>query len=222
MGVDSADTAELKALVLDYGGVLTTPIGDSIRAWIAAERIVPESFTAVLKEWLGRDAASGTPIHRLESGELSVKEFDALLAARLTTYDDTPVHPDGVLTRLFAGMRPDEEMWQLAAEARAAGLRTALLSNSWGDFYPHDRLAEVFDTVVISERVGLRKPEAAIFRLVLDELGVDPGEAVFVDDAAPNIDGARAAGLTAVLHTTAAATRAELAALVPALKGAPR
>ena len=209
----------MKAVVLDYGGVLTSPVGASITAWLEADGIRPESFTAVLKEWLGRDAAPGTPIHRLELGELSIAEFDALLAARLQTYDGGPVAAQGVLSRLFAGLRPDPAMWRLAEDLRAAGHRVALLSNSWGDTYPRDRLTALFDPIVISAEVGLRKPDPAIYRLVLERLGVDAEECVFVDDAEPNIAGARALGLEAVLHTDAATTRAALAALVPELGG---
>lgn len=209
--------SEVKAVIFDYGGVLTTPMRDSIAAWLEADGIRPESFTNALKEWLGRNAEPGTPIHRLETGELSVAEFDALLAARLTTYSGTPVDPAGVLRRLFAGMGTDEDMYLLLDDLKAAGLKVALLSNSWGNTYPRGRLAELMDEIVISGEVGLRKPDPAIYRLVLERLGVTGQEAVFVDDAEPNLAGARAVGLATVLHQDAADTRAELARLIPAL-----
>ncbi|TQL70223.1 putative hydrolase of the HAD superfamily [Nocardioides albertanoniae] len=213
-------TSPTRAVVFDYGGVMTLPVRDSIAAWIRADDIVPESFTTVLREWLGRYVDAGTPIHRLELGELPVEEFDRLLAERLETYAGTPVDPKGVLERLFAGMRPDPAMWALARDLRAAGVRVALLSNSWGDFYDHGPIEEMFEVAVISEQVGLRKPDPAIFRLVLDKLGLDAGECVFIDDAEPNIVGARDLGLVAVLHEDAATTRAALAQHVPALGGA--
>jgi putative hydrolase of the HAD superfamily len=205
------------AVIFDYGGVLTTPVRDSIAAWLKAEGIRPESFRSTLKEWLGRQAAPGTPIHRLETGELAAHEFGALLAARLTTYAGTPVEPVGVLDRLFAQMRPDPAMFQLVADLKAAGLEVALLSNSWGNAYPRAELDALLDPVVISEEVGLRKPDPAIFELVLRRLRLPASAAVFVDDAEPNLDGARAVGLRTVLHQDAARTRAALAALVPAL-----
>jgi len=213
----TAGPARITAVVFDYGGVLTTPIGDSIAAWLTADGIRPDSFTSTLKEWLGRNAEPGTPIHRLETGELSIEEFDALLAARLTTYDGTPVDPVGVLRRLFAGMGAAEPMYDLIANLRAAGIATALLSNSWGNTYPRGLLAGLMDAMVISGEVGLRKPEPAIYRLALERLGVAAPEAVFVDDAEPNVLGARALGMRGVLHTDAASTRAALAALIPAL-----
>lgn len=213
-------TQQIKGVLFDYGGVMTTPVRDSIAAWIQADGIKPESFTTVLKEWLGRYVDTGTPIHRLELGELPVEEFDRLLAERLETYAGTPVHPEGVLKRLFAGMRPDAAMWDLARDLRDAGVRVALLSNSWGDFYDHGPIEETFEVAVISEDVRLRKPDPAIFQLVLDKLGLDAAECAFIDDAEPNIIGARDLGLVAVLHEDAATTRETLARHVPALGGA--
>ena len=208
----------ISAVVFDYGGVLTTPIGESIAAWLETDGIRPDSFSATLKQWLGRHAEDGTPIHRLETGELSAQEFGALLAAQLTTHDGTPVDPDGVLQRLFAGMGPDEQMYELIADLRAAGIRTALLSNSWGNAYPRERLAALMDVTVISGEVGLRKPSPEIYRMVLERLDItDPAAAVFIDDARPNIEGAEAVGMRGLLHTDAASTRTALAPLIPAL-----
>lgn len=207
----------IQAVVFDYGGVLTTPVADSIRAWLEADGIIADSFTATLKEWLGHDAPPGTPIHRLELGQLTVPEFDELLAGRLRTHTGAPVTPDGVLARLFAAMRPQETMWQLVEELRSAGLRVALLSNSWGGNYPQQRIEATFHPTVISGQVGLRKPDAAIYRLVLDQLGVSSNAAVFIDDAEPNVLGARAVGMHAIHHVSPDATRARLTDMIPDL-----
>lgn len=208
----------IRAVVFDYGGVLTTPVAASIAEWLATDGIRPESLTAVLREWSGRDALPGTPVHRLELGDLAEEEFGTLLAARLETYDGTPVSPEGVLSRLFAGMRPDAAMFALAGELRAAGVRTALLSNSWGGSYPRELIAD-FAPVVISGEVRLRKPDPAIYQLVLDGLGVPAGSCLFVDDNEPNVRGAEAVGMRGLLHADAGATQAALAELVPALVG---
>lgn len=209
----------LEAAVFDYGGVLTTPIGDSVRAWLEAEGIDPVSFIRALKAWLSRDAPHGTPIHRLETGELEPEEVGAHLAAELVRHDGRPVVTEGILGRLFAGMRVEPRMLDLVAELRGLGLRTALLSNSWGNAYPRERLTGLFDEVVISAEVGLRKPQPEIYRLLLAGLGVEPERAVFVDDAEPNLEGARALGLHTVLHEDPDDTRARLAALVPGFAG---
>jgi len=209
------------AVVFDYGGVLTLPVRESIDAWLEADGIDPASFSRTLKAWLSRDAQDGTPIHRLETGELSVSEFDALLAAELTTVDGRPVDPVGVLQRLFAGMQPDPAMFALVEDLRAAGIRVGLLSNSWGNTYPRERIDALFDPVVISGEVGLRKPLSAIYQLALERLDLPAKRVLFIDDAEPNILGARCVGLQAFLHTDAVTTRAALAALIQDLTLSP-
>ncbi len=206
-----------QAVVFDYGGVLTTPVRDSIAAWLESDGIDPRTFSATLREWLSRTAEDGTPIHQLETGALPVAEFERVLAARLRRHDGVAVIPAGVLSRLFAGMRPDPAMFALAEELRAAGVKVALLSNSWGNTYPRDRLDALFDPVVISSEVGLRKPEPAIYQLTVSRLGVPAGDVVLIDDAEPNLEGAARAALRTVLHTDAATTRSALAENIPQL-----
>lgn len=206
-------TRSVDAVVFDYGGVLTGPVRHSIAAWLKRDGIDPASFSRTLKAWLSRRAPAGTPIHRLETGELSAEEFDALLAAELRTIDGRPLHPAGVLDALFAELRPDPEMFALAAEVRENGVRVGLLSNSWGDIYPRAQIDALLDPVVISAEVGLRKPKAGIYRLTLERLGVPAARVLFLDDAMPNVLGARAVGMRASLHTDAGSTRALLTAL---------
>jgi epoxide hydrolase-like predicted phosphatase len=212
----------IRAVVFDYGGVLTTPVRDSIASWLDADGIHPPSFSAVLKEWLARTAADGTPIHLLETGELSPADFEEALAARLVTRTGTPVDPAGILARLFAQLRPDPRMFHLVEQLRGSGIRTALLSNSWGNTYPRERIDALFDPVVISAEVGLRKPHAAIFELTLQRLGLPAGDVVFVDDAEPNLEGARAVGMHGVLHIDPLAVRTELVRLIPGLSPSPK
>ncbi len=211
------------AVLFDYGGVLTVPMRRSIEAWIAEEGIDPASFTSTLKAWLGRNAEAGSPIHRLETGELPEAEFDATFAAALRTRSGAPVDPDGVLRRMFARVEEDPAMWELARDLRAAGTGVAIVSNSWGggNLYPRARLRELFEPVIISEEVGLRKPDPAIFALALERLGVPAERAAFIDDAAPNVEGAAALGIRAIHHTDAGTTRAALRELVPALARTP-
>lgn len=218
MTANDTDVRTVDAVLFDYGGVLTTPVRDSIDAWLARDGIDPASFTRTLRAWLSRDAPDGTPIHRLETGELPIEEFDALLAAELVRHDGRPVEPVGVLQRLFSRMRPDPAMFGLAAELRAAGVRVGLLSNSWGNTYPREQIDAMLDPVVISCEVGLRKPKPAIFELALGRLGLPADRVLFVDDAEPNLLGARAVGLQVLQHADAPSTRAALARLVPALR----
>ncbi|GAA2774556.1 HAD family phosphatase [Saccharopolyspora taberi] len=208
-------STNISAAIFDYGGVLTTSGRKAIADWTAAEGIRPETYSAALKEWLSRSAPDGTPIHRLETGEIGAEEFNAALAPRLRTTDGGPVAPEGLLGRLFAHMRDDDAMLSLVRELRDRGVRTALLSNSWGHSYPWDVLDGLFEVTVISGDVGLRKPDPRIYRLTLERLGLTPAEAVFVDDAPPNVEAAEQLGLRAVLHTDADRTRAALDALLP-------
>jgi putative hydrolase of the HAD superfamily len=205
------------AVVFDFGGVLTNSLDEVLAAWMLRDRIDPASFSRVLKQWYSRKAAPGTPIHRLETGQLPVAQFNVLLAAELSTVDGSVVAPDGLMTRVYASMRMDEQMVALLQELRALGLQVALLSNSWGNSYPRPLLDRLLDPVVISEEVGLRKPEASIYDLTLTRLGLPAGRAVFVDDSQRNVDGASAVGMHAYLHRDAAATRAALTQHVPGL-----
>jgi epoxide hydrolase-like predicted phosphatase len=212
---------EIDAVLFDYGGVLTGPVRHSISAWLTADAIEPESFSDTLRAWLSRSAEDGTPVHRLETGELTVAEFEALLAAELRTTDGSAVAQDGILRRLFAGMQPDPAMFALAEELRAAGLKVGLLSNSWGNTYPRTRIDALLDPVVISGEVGLRKPHAAIYELALDRLGVPADRVLFIDDAEPNVLGAQTVGLHALLHIDHRSTRSALTELVPDLNPHP-
>lgn len=209
-------------VLFDYGGVLTGPVGESIRAWHDADRIDPATFTAALKQWLSRTVHWNTPIHRLETGELGIAEFEELFAAELRTLEGAPVAAQGILRRMFARMRPREEMFALVEDLRAAGVRVGLLSNSWGNTYPRERIDALFDPVVISGEVGLRKPQPKIYRHALELLDLPAGRVLFIDDAEPNILGAQAVGLRALLHTNPDCTRAALAALVPGLAATTR
>ncbi|WP_433872230.1 HAD family hydrolase [Saccharopolyspora sp. CA-218241] len=213
----SPSDAAVRAVIFDYGGVLTTSGRAAIRSWTRQEGVRPETYSAALKEWLSRSAPPGTPIHRLELGEIGAAEFNALLAARLRTTEDGPVSPDGLLGRIFAHMRPEPVMHDLVRRLRAHGVRTALLSNSWGNAYPRELLDELFEDAVISDEVGLRKPDPRIYRLALDRLGLDADQVVFVDDGAPNVEAAEDLGIRCVLHTGAAETLARFAELVPGL-----
>lgn len=212
-----AELGAVDAVLFDYGGVLTLPVRDSIAAWQEADGIDPQSFSRTLKDWLSRDAADGTPIHRLETGELPAERFDTLLAAELATVDGSPIDPVGLLQRIFAGMRLDPAMFALVEGLRAAGIRVGLLSNSWGNTYPRERLDALLDPVVISGEVGLRKPHAAIYELALERLALPADRVLFIDDAEPNILGARRAGMRGLLHSDAVTTGAALRALVPGL-----
>jgi len=201
----------MRALITDWGGVLTQPIGDTVRDWIVADQIDWDSYSAVVGPWL-RDAydpdqASPSdwtvnPVHALERGECTVADFESLLAPRLVTTTGGSVQPAGLLTRMLSASRPVPAMYQLVRDLRAAGVRTALLSNSWGDGgYPREDFPGLFDAVVISAEVGMRKPEPRIFLHTAGLLGIDPAGCVFIDDLDRNVAAAVGCGMTGVQHT---------------------
>ena len=209
--------ASVGVAVFDYGGVLTTPVRDSIGAWLDRDGIDPASFSRTIKAWLSRSAPDDTPIRRLEIGELSTAEFDALLAEELIGKNGGAVAPEDLLKGLFAQMRPNPVMFDLVQDLKDAGIRVALLSNSWGNTYPRERIDALFDLVVISGEVGMRKPNPDIFTHTLDLLDARPDRVVFIDDAEPNTDGAARLGMHTILHTDHHNTRKKVARLVPAL-----
>jgi putative hydrolase of the HAD superfamily len=92
--------------------------------------------------------------------------------------------------------------------------RTALLSNAWDDlrhWLNHEfHIADAFDEMVFSAEVGIAKPEARIYHLALERLGVAPGEAVFVDDFPENVTVAQELGMQAILFRDSVQVRAEL------------
>ena len=102
-------------------------------------------------------------------------------------------------------MRPDEAMFDAVAAARRAGVRTGLVSNSWGEQgYDRTRFDELFDVLVISGEIGIRKPAPEIYALASERLGRAAERCVFVDDLAGNLKPARAIGMATVLHRDAA------------------
>lgn len=106
-------------------------------------------------------------------------------------------------------------MFTAVEAARAAGLKTGLCSNSWGEsLYPRSRLTGAFDVVVISGEVGLRKPDPAIFRLTAERLGVVPSRCVFVDDHPGHLQVAAEEGMKTVLHTSPPDTITQLESLL--------
>ncbi len=208
--------ADPRALVVDYGGVLTTPLQDSMQSWCEDDEIDVALFRRVMREWLGTTygaEATTNPVHALERGEVTIPDFERELAKRLHTHDGRPVEPEGLLARMFAGFRHEHAMFDAVRSARRHGIKTALLSNSWGMDYPRDGWDEAFDAVVISGEVGMRKPEPGIYQHAAMLLGVDPAECVFVDDLSPNIRGASAVGMVGVRHVTAEQTIGELEVL---------
>ena len=102
----------------------------------------------------------------------------------------------------------------LVLRAHVMGIPTALLSNSWGNEYPRELWAGMFDAVLISGEVGLRKPEPEIYLLTAERLGLTPEDCVFVDDLKINVRGAVAVGMVGIHHKTYESTLLELESIL--------
>jgi HAD superfamily hydrolase (TIGR01509 family) len=233
----------LRGLVIDWGGVLTASLDGATAAWVAHDGVRYEHFRDVMRSWVrppgspalgppGTPAGAGqdepvaeveqadddgpagtSPVHRLERGEMAPAEFEVALAAELGRRG-SPVEARGLLRRMLGGLDVlEDDMLGLVRRAREAGIRTALLSNSWGDNYPEQLWDGLFEAMVISGRVGMRKPESRIFRHTCALLDLAPSACVMVDDLPHNIAGAVSVGMVGVLHTDYGTTAEELEVL---------
>jgi epoxide hydrolase-like predicted phosphatase len=197
-----------RGLLIDFGGVLTSNVFASFAAFCAAEGLEPD----VVRDAFRGDETARQLLYDLETGALGPEPFSVALAERLGVAD-----PTDLPQRLFAGVTPDEAM---IAEVRALhdrGVRTGLVSNSWGDATAYDRalFAEIFVGFVFSWLVGRRTPDPAIYALGARTIGVDPAECVFVDDLGGNLKPAAALGMATIKHVDAPSTIAQLRELFP-------
>ena len=196
----------MKGLLVDFGGVLTTNVFDSFKAFCEKEGLDPNSVKRLFRE----DPVALAELRRLERGELTEDEFSVRFGPMLGVSDT-----EQLVDRLFAGMGPDEPMIEAVKTAKRSGIKTGLISNSWGrGRYDRDAFPEMFDGVVISGEVGLHKPDAEIFLMGAERIGVPAEECVFVDDLRENCDGAAAVGMTPILHRGADTTLPELERLL--------
>lgn len=178
-------------LILDFAGVLTDNMVEVIDLFEVVELLRPGTFLRAWADSRGREL-----YRRLEAGEIDQGTWNSGFGELMS------VSGDNLMGRLLDGMSPAYEVLEVAREARAAGVRTAVLSNSLGR-EPHDPYAPYdlernFDVVVMSGQ-GLRKPDPAIFELVVAQLGVPAEECIFADDTEENLPPAAALGMT-VMH----------------------
>jgi FMN phosphatase YigB (HAD superfamily) len=196
---------------------MTNPIAETVNAWLTADGIDRDSYVTVMRRWVAQAYDSGpvdNPIHALERGEAPLTDFEQALASELRLLDGSPVPGENLLTRMWAGSRMDESMLDLFRRLHASGVPTGLLSNSWGGGYPHELFPDMFDAVVISAEVGMRKPEPRIFLHAAELLRLPPAECVFIDDIEQNITAAEGLGFTGVLHTDTPTTAQRVAELL--------
>jgi putative hydrolase of the HAD superfamily len=197
-------TQHRKGLVLDFGGVLTTPLLPAALAF--EQRAGLAEGTLLTGLYLNPEGIRLT--EELERGTLTQTQWNEA-AGRLLG-----IAPDNLMGRIFADLRPETSVIAAAAAARRAGVKVGILSNSVGltpwNLYDGYEVDELYDAVVLSELHGTRKPEREIFRLVLDQLGLTAEECVFVDDTEQHLPPAAELGFTTVHAVEPARTVAAL------------
>jgi putative hydrolase of the HAD superfamily len=188
----------IRAVICDFGGVLTTPLHHGFEEYERESGISPQQ----LGEAMGKSMAEhgGHPLFELERGEITAHEFGCRLAAHLG-----PTFDLGRMRDVSVGsVQPNRQMIEFVGELRGRGLRTALCTNNvrewealWRSKLPE--IHELFEVIVDSGFVGTRKPEPQIYELTLERLGGLPAEqCLFVDDLDVNCEGARKLGMSAV------------------------
>ena len=191
---------KITTVISDFGGVLTTPLLAAFAAFQDDSGISPEKLGLAMREGLAE--GEEIPLFRLERGEISEGEFIAGLEDGLESILGHRPHLHHFRQKFWGALHPNEEMIELMRELKAGGLKMAMLTNNvreweplWRSMLPVD---EIFEEIVDSAFVGVRKPEARIYELTLERVGSLPEACLFVDDLAVNCEAAEAAGMRAV------------------------
>jgi putative hydrolase of the HAD superfamily len=199
---EESEPVPIRAVICDFGGVLTSPLIGAFANF--------QKDTGVTLEQIGTAMAAGAdqldganPLFELECGRISEERFLGILRDGLEPMmgERPPLHR--FKERYFDGLHPNDEMIALMAELAGAGYRMAILTNNvreweaiWRAKLPVD---EIFETVVDSAFVGMRKPDPAIYELTLERLdGIAAAECLFIDDTEVNCVAARDLGMSAV------------------------
>jgi putative hydrolase of the HAD superfamily len=189
----------IRAVISDFGGVLTTPLINSFVAYQRESGIGLEDLGRAMAQVMEADGGRH-PLFELEKGNLTEEEFTRRLGEAL----GRPLGP--MRDTYFENLHPNEPMIELMRELRDGGKRMALLTNNVREWEPLWRaklpdVEEIFEVIVDSAFVGMRKPDPEIYALTVERLGdgVEPEDCLFVDDVEVNCDTARELGM-AVVH----------------------
>jgi putative hydrolase of the HAD superfamily len=215
----------IRVVISDFGGVLTTPLLRSFAAFQNQTGISGEALGKAMQRIAERDGEH--PLFELERGRLSEAEF--LDGLRTELEADLGHRPEmhGFKEIYFEALDPNEPMIELMRSLRDRGLRMALLTNNvreweplWRSMLPVD---EIFELIVDSAFVAMRKPEPEIYELTLERLreregleDLTPAECLFIDDVEVNVDAARELGIAAVRFRDNEQAIPEIEAALPA------
>ncbi len=206
----------IQAVVSDFGGVLTVPLLEGFARYEARSGVSAKAIGQAIARATERDGRN--PLHELEVGAISEGEFLALLEREASAVVDRPVELARFGEEYMAGLEPNEELFAYYRGLHDRGVRLAMLTNNVREWEPYWRaklpIDDIFETVVDSGFVGMRKPDPRIYALVLERLALPAEACVFVDDLAHNVEAARALGFAGVHHEDTARTIAELDAVL--------
>jgi len=208
----------IRAVVSDFGGVLTTPLAEGFL------RI--QDDVGVPREALPRAMAAATeaeginPLHLLETAEITEQVFLASLERHLARIVGHEVTLHGLGERYLGALDPNDELFAYFRRLHERGVRLALCTNNVREWEPYWRsklpIDEIFDIVVDSAFVGVRKPDPQIYAIVLERLRLPPDACAFVDDLERNVVAARALGFHAIHFRDTKQCIAELERLLTA------
>ncbi len=192
--------ARIEAVVSDFGGVLTTPLLPSFLALQNEIGVSPEHFGQALRAVSAEDGEN--PLFQMERGEITELAFLERLGDGLEPLLGHRPHMHRFREVFIGTLHPNAETIELMRELKESGLRMAMLTNNVREWEPLWRaklpVDEIFETVVDSAFVGCRKPEARIYEITVERLGLPPEVCLFVDDIEANCEGAREFGMQAV------------------------
>jgi putative hydrolase of the HAD superfamily len=207
----------IRAVVSDFGGVLTAPLMLAFAQFQEDTGAAPEHFGQALAR---AAAANGgrNPLFELEVGAISEAEFLEPLSHELSGLLGRPVELHGFGERYLGGVPSNDELFAYFRQLHDDGVRLAVCTNNVREWEPFWRtklpIDEIFEAVVDSGFVGVRKPDPAIYAIVLERLGLPAEECAFVDDIAVNVEAARELGFAGVHFVSTEQAIAELDALL--------
>lgn len=195
------ERAKLEAVISDFGGVLTSPLMDAFLSVQDDTGVSMAQFGAAMRKLLEMDGRH--PLFELECGRISEADFLRKLEAAIESTLGRKVPLHGFRNTYFDALHPNETMIGLMRKLKKSGYRLALLTNNVKEWEPHWRaklpVDEIFEVIVDSAFVGMRKPDHEIYKLTLDRLGgVDARACLFIDDVEVNCDTAKEIGMEVV------------------------
>jgi putative hydrolase of the HAD superfamily len=206
----------IRAVISDFGGVLTTPLAGSFEVFADRSGMSMAELSGALGAIVAREGAH--PLYELECGRLTEAQFVAALERALREQVGREISCERFSDALWAGLAPNPPMISLMAQLRAEGYRMALLTNNVREWEPRWRamapIDDIFEFVVDSAFVGVRKPDPQIYELALAGLGLAGEQCLFVDDLERNCEAAQAAGMEAVVYRDAEQAVAEIRAVL--------